>query len=361
MRARRPNGTGSLYQRDDGYWVVAVSVGDQRIVKYRRTQKAAQELLSQLLVSQQRRSLIKTTGLTLDAWIEQWFDLNQPRLRPSTLQTYRQVLTPISTTIGTTKLDTLTPLLLTQAFLKLQREGIGQRRVQLAHTYLKTCLSQAVDLDLIAANPMERVKKPHWKPKERQYWSVAEADRFITTCLESPAKWGPLFAFLTTTGLRISEALGLTWADVDWHKRQVRIRQALVWSKESFRILPPKTPAGRRHVSLTESALAALQQLPRPMDQHMPIFRTSNDTPPRPDHLRPYLITRCDQAGVPRLHLHGLRHVAAMLALEAVGDAYLVQQRLGHSHVTVTLGIYGYPARKEAVIASAVDELLKST
>lgn len=48
------------------------------------------------------------------------------------------------------------------------------------------------------------------------------------------------------------------------------------------------------------------------------------------------------------MHIHGLRHVLAMLALEAVGDPYLVQQRLGHANVGITSRIYGYPARKRA-------------
>ena len=68
--------------------------------------------------------------------------------------------------------------------------------------------------------------------------------------------------------------------------------------------------------------------------------------------------TLCRHANVPVIHVHGLRHVAAMLALEATGDVYLVQQRLGHSHINVTLGIYGYPSRSEAAVAPALDRLL---
>ena len=358
MLAKRPNGTGSVYQRGDGYWVVSVTIGDRRVVKYRKSQKDAQELLAILMVAQSNHTLTAPSRLTLAEWAEQWIELNSQRLRPSTILAYRQTLKHVTNVLGNTRLDKLTPLMLTRTFTDLGGQGVGARRINLAHTYLRTCLSQAVDLNIIATNPMIRVKKPHWEQKEREYWSIEEASRFINHCLSSDRKWAPLFAFLTTTGLRISEVLGLTWNDVDWMRNEIRISKALVWASGEPHVLPPKTKAGRRSVALTESATRALQMIPRTTDNDECDFMTSFGTNPSPSHLRKYLHDLCDGAGVRRLHIHGLRHVAAMLALEAVGDPYLVQQRLGHADVGITLRIYGYPAKKEREFAVGVDRLL---
>jgi integrase len=79
---------------------------------------------------------------------------------------------------------------------------------------------------------------------------------------------------------------------------------------------------------------------------------------PKAQNLRAPLARLCEKSKVPLINLHGLRHVAAMLALEATGDAYLVQQRLGHSHVSTTIGIYGYPARAESAVGDALDRML---
>lgn len=49
-----------------------------------------------------------------------------------------------------------------------------------------------------------------------------------------------------------------------------------------------------------------------------------------------------------------------MLALEAVGDAYAVQRRLGHNHIGVTLAVYGFSARHDGSVATAMDDLLES-
>ena len=111
-------------------------------------------------------------------------------------------------------------------------------------------------------------------------------------------------------------------------------------------------------MSLPDSALTALRAVERGDAPDGPIFRTSTGNPPTDRHILDALNDLCKVARVPRLHVHGLRHVAAMLALEATGDIYLVQQRLGHSHVNVTLGIYGYPSRSEAAVAPALDRLL---
>ncbi|MEZ4522226.1 MAG: site-specific integrase, partial [Thermomicrobiales bacterium] len=179
--------------------------------------------------------------------------------------------------------------------------------------------------------------------------------------LTTERKWGPLFAVLATTGLRFSEAIGLRWSDVDWDAGTVRVEQTVVWSHGEFHILPPKTKAGRRTVSLTQPAVRALRRLEHECSPEIRIFRTETGAPPRHSDIRLFLHDLCDEAGVPRINIHGLRHVAAMLAFEAVDDIYLVQQRLGHSHVGVTLAVYGYPARNESVVAPEIDRLLQAT
>jgi integrase len=42
-----------------------------------------------------------------------------------------------------------------------------------------------------------------------------------------------------------------------------------------------------------------------------------------------------------------------------VDDPYLVQKRLGHSHVSVTLGIYGYSRKDESEVGIQMDKLLE--
>jgi integrase len=359
MSSKRLNGSGTVYQRKDGRWVAAVTLAGKRIERYGRTRREAQDRLDDLVMERRLGRLASPTKLTVEQWTVEYLEMVEPDLRPTTVATYRQILGIIASEIGDVRLDALTPLVLSQAFVRLQRAGRGRRRLQLAHTCFKACLKRAVDLGIIGLNPMERVPKLRGEPQERIYWNLDETKRFIKTALATDSMYGSLLVLLVTTGPRVSEALGLNWSDVDLTAKTVRIERALVWHGSEYSIQPPKTRAGRRLVSLPEPALEALRKLPPPIDPEQPIFRTATGRPIRHEQTRDALDALCRKAGVPRINVHGLRHVAAMLALEATGDAYLVQRRLGHSHIGVTLAIYGYSARKEEVVAPSLNALLE--
>ena len=347
---------GSVYQRGDGYWVASIRVGGKKVVRYGRTERDATRKLHELLKQYHRGTLAQPTKLTLDAWVQQWLcDLD---LRPAAQRAYQQVLTPVLQDLGHVRLDKLTPVSLSLTYSKLARQGMGARQLQLSHGYLRSSLERAVDLEILGRNPMRKVHRPKWEPKPRTYWTIEEASRFVGACLESKRRWAPLFTVLTTCGLRISEASGLTWAEIDRQARTLRIERAVVWCGSEYTIGPVKTKAARRTVTLPDAAIEALHRLPRPIDREQPVFRGPSGNPPRPDQLHKPLATLCKHAGVPRINVHGLRHVAAALAVRALGDFHAVQRRLGHSHVSVTMGIYAYATRSDAEVARAVDGLL---
>jgi integrase len=360
MPKKRANNEGTIYQRKDGRWMVQVTVGHRRVTRYAKTKDDALKVLASLRVQQFQGTLSLPSDLTLDDWVEQWLALVEPDLRPSTIAMYRKTLDYTRRIVGGHRLDKLTPLLLTQAFSQLQRETKARRQLALAHGYLRACLERAVDLDLIAVNPMAKVKKPTWRPRDRTYWAIDEAHRFIQTGLTIAAHWNAMFVFMVTTGLRISETLGLQWEDLDEGRKRIRVERAIVWDDIGYSVVPPKSKAGKRWVSLPGASLSALALVTAPREREAPIFRSMRGTVPKAQNLRAPLARLCEKSQVPIINLHGLRHVAAMLALEATGDAYLVQQRLGHSHVTTTLGIYGYPARPEATVSEAMDQLLSN-
>jgi integrase len=361
MSQARPKGTGSVYQRSDGRWIAAVKVNGKKVVRYAKSEREAKANLQALLVAQYQGRLTAPSQITLGEWVDHWLSETERRVRPTTISTYRQVLKIITDRIGETKLSRLTPLMLNQTFARLRDAGRGERQLHLAYGYLKACLAQAVELEVIGSNPINRVRKPHWTPKQRTYWSTEEASRFLHAALTSSTYYSPLFAVLTVTGLRVSEALGLTWSDVDLEKRQLQVERALVRCEGRYILMTqPKTKAGRRTVSLPAAAVAAFEQLQNrnAINRSDPIFRTLRGTVPLHSDLRKRLAELCQRSGVPIVNVHGLRHVAAMLALEATGDAYLVQQRLGHSHISVTLGIYGYTPRQGSTVATDLDRLL---
>lgn len=357
---KRSNGSGSVYRRSNGKWIAAwITPEGKRKTKSANTKREAEAKLRELRQGTHEPQFQATPPLQessphLSEWTAQWLDLRASQLRPSTLHSYQQSLKMILPDLGDIRLHDLTPLAVSLAYAGLRRAGRGQRQVQRSFTYLRTCLDAAVSMGLIPENPLRRVEMPKHTPAEKRYWSREEWQRFLGTTLASRRVHAPLFAFLATTGLRISEALALTWDDVDMAGGYVSVTKALVCVNDTaWHEMPPKSAAGKRRVSLPLVAGEALMKLPTDRQR---VFYHGN--PPMRRNLYRDLHSFCDLAGVPYVSIHGLRHVAATMALKATRDAHAVRRRLGHSHVSTTIGIYGYALEDEDSIAGALDRLL---
>ncbi len=364
---KRVNGTGSVAQLKDGRYVAIAWIEGRRVYRYKRTRKDAETALAGLLTGTEsshatRRFLASSCPderKTLREWSSEWQEGNESRLRPSTMLSYRQALGYVLPLIGSERLTGLTAIRLQAVFTELHKQEIGHRKAQQAYTVLRTCMKAAVSMDLLTVNAMERVQKPVWTPRDRTYWSVPQTRLFLEEALASHLRLAPLCALLASTGLRVSEALGLRWEDVDLQQRRLRVSRAIVWMNAEYTEVPPKTDAGKRTIGLPTQALAALSRVPEKVDGGY-IFRTDKDCPPRHSHTRETLIALCDAAGVPRINVHGLRHVAAAMALKATRDIHAVQKRLGHSRASITMDIYAYVLTDEGDVVAALDSMLNA-
>src|SRR4051812_47809959 len=164
VAVRKSNGDGSVYERGDGRWVASLRlVSGKRISRYCKTRAEANATLQDLRRQHIQGRLTGPTKLTLKDWVASW--MAGLTVRPATIRVYTRTLGPVVAEVGAVRLDKLTPLLLATTFSKLARDGMGARQVQLAHGYLKGCLGQAVNLEMLAANPMVKVQRPRWEPR----------------------------------------------------------------------------------------------------------------------------------------------------------------------------------------------------
>jgi integrase len=349
--------TGSVYQRKDGYWVASVVVAGKKIVKYGKSKREAQQRLTELVGAASMGTLTAPTRLTLREWVERWLTMQEQEKRPSTLRTYRQVLPPVIERLGHVRLAKLTPLQLAVTFTELRHQGMGTRRLQQAYVVLGTVLRQAVQLDLIGSNPLERVPKPRHEPKENSLWTLNQAQQFLRAAETSGHRYAPLFLILVATGIRIGEALGLRWSDIDLTRQTVTVQRAFVYAGSSGSLQRPKTRAGRRVVTLPDTTVRLLRRLPRPLDPEAPVILTGTGTIPNQSNLRRELHRLCQLAGVPLIPIHGLRHVHAALLVAQGVDPHALRRRLGHARVATTLDVYAYAVTPDEATARAFDQL----
>jgi len=358
--SRRSYGRGSVYRRSsDGRWVATLPLGGRRLTRYARSEKEARAALALLRQEAQAGTLTPPTPLTLAAWVAQDLALQATTLRPSTLRTYRQVLAPLLALLGTVRLHRLTPAQLATALVALRQRGMGSRRLQLARACLSASLQRAVTLGVLPRNPAARVPRPQHAPRERPVWGVAEMRRFLAVARASRRQHAPLLVFLLGTGCRFSEACGLRWHDLDLAAGTARIERAVVWTgNATWTVEQPKTRAGLRTLSLPPFVVATLRGLPRPLADEAWVFTSRTGTPPTPSAVLKTLTALCQEAEVPVVTVHGLRHSHASVLVASGVPLKEAQRRLGHARASVTLDIYSHALVPDAQAAAAVERAL---
>lgn len=205
----------------------------------------------------------------------------------------------------------------------------------------------------ILVDPVELLEpweRPH--PARRPRGRVlgrGEIERLLGAC---PSRGRLLVETALFSGLRISELLGLIWADVDFAAGLIRVQAQLSRAHrgEPPRRVAPKTPASVREIPLVPQLaehLAAHRQATGLLAPAGWVFATSRGTPLGERNVaRRVLKKAADEAGLndgerAALRFHDLRHTfASHLIIDLRLDVAQVSRILGHASITVTLNVY---------------------
>jgi len=192
-RRRRINGDGSVYKRQDGYWVGAFDVpttsgARKRVVVYGRTLAEAREKLGK--VQQQARTGIPVPdkvwklGPYLDYWLENFVRRNR---RPATYNLYEMIVRLyLKPGLGSRKLTSLTVPLVQEFLNGRLQQGDSIRKVQVMRTVLSAALTRAVREELIVRNVARLVELPQWQRGQIRPWAADEARAFLTAAKPDP-------------------------------------------------------------------------------------------------------------------------------------------------------------------------------
>ena len=154
-------------------------------------------------------------------------------------------------------------------------------------------------------------------------------------------------------GLRLGEALGLRWEDVDLEAGVLHVRQALQRLRGEIAFVEPKSKRSRRSVALPEVVTAALKaHRVRQLEERMVagrrweesglVFRTCLGTALDSRNVTRAFHKLLVDAGLPRIRLHDLRHTAATLLLAQGVSPRTIMEILGHSQISLTMDTYSH-------------------
>src|SRR5690348_7250921 len=158
-KRRRANGEGSVYKRQDGYWVGAFDVpttsgARKRIVVYGKTLTEAREKLGKLQQDVRSgipvRDKVWKLGPYLEYWLENFVKRNR---RPATYNLYEMIVRLyLKPGLGSRKLTSLTVPTVQEFLNRCLQKGDSVRKVQVMRTVLSAALTRAVREELVIRN-----------------------------------------------------------------------------------------------------------------------------------------------------------------------------------------------------------------
>ena len=215
--------------------------------------------------------------------------------------------------------------------------------------------SKTVRWGRLARNPADAANPPHGGQKSDgiQAWDAPTLRAFLDASWKDSDRLHGLWVLLATTGMRRGEALGLRWSDLDLDAARLRVVQTIIQTRGTVMIGEPKTAHGRRPIALDPGTIAVLREHRRRMleermligcelDSQKLVFHQPEGSWLHPDAVSDMFRRRVRRYGLQPLSLHGLRHTWATLALERGIHPRVVQERLGHSTISITLGMYSH-------------------
>lgn len=142
--------------------------------------------------------------------------------------------------------------------------------------------------------------------------------------------------------------------------RVINVRHTVITLKSGLAIGEPKTKTSKRAVTLPKIAYDELKKYLDQLDRTQGlIFTTRTGTPISPRNLIREFKKIISGAGLPDINLHGLRHSHASLLLASGVNPKLVQERLGHASIALTLSTYSHSIPSlQYQVAEKLDEVM---
>ncbi len=377
---KRNRQEGSIYQRQsDGRWVGVLDIGWQNGKRRRKsfygaTAREVQDALLKARTDKSQGLPVATERQMVRQFLERWLqDSVKPSVRPLTCEQYGQhVKLYLTPALGHIQLAKLAPQHVRAFLMERLGAGLSPRTVQLSLVILRRALGQAVKDGLVARNVATLVDGPRVERFNAQALSPEQARQFLDAARGT--RFEALYVAAISVGLRMGEALGLSWPDIDFERRTLTVGRILSrigrGNGSTLQLVEPKTSRSRRTVSLPDMAIKALRAhkvrqaetrlaAGARWQDHALVFSNRLGKPIEPHDLHDAFKALLRKAGLPDIRFHDLRHSAASLMLAQGVPLRSIQDILGHSSIALTANLYAHVGeRLKREAADAMDGIL---
>lgn len=350
-----------------------------------KTQREVLEKMQAAAVAVNNDDFFEPSRMTVGRWIDIWLSEYCGDKKYSTMVHYKsECENHIKPQLGAVKLSELATPQIQAFYNRLGRDGhkvekkdtktgknvvttkpLSTKTIRNIHGILTKALSVAVDVGYLKQNPAERVTVPRVVKKEIRPLDDAQVAAFYAAVADD--RYCYLLRLILFTGLRESEALGLTWDCVDFEAGTLKINKQLMKRREADGgAVLAETKNSK--IRVLKPAAAVMQQLKDRQRQQIEERLKAGElwegwqnekerktalvfTSPTGKYVsRSRMYAHCksllDQIGAGDRCVHDLRHTFAVLSLQNGDDVKTVQGNLGHATAAFTLDVYGHVSER---------------
>lgn len=316
-----------------------------------------------------RKKPARPAAQEMEDYIDKWIELkkSKKKLKPSTLRTYRklisricrQVINDSGVTFGELRLGKVTADDIENLQRSLQSDGLHSRTVNDSIYLLKQVFDSAVNREDIRRNPINGVEpvgrtEPPARDTIHRSLTRGEVDTFMKAAKDS---WFyPLYIFLLNTGLRVGEAGALYLRDIS--EESINVHKTVTRTETGYTIAEQtKTEAGLRAVEMRPEAWQAVRMQRRYNEAvnpdkasiiDYPVFTLPRGGVIRPDRVNTDIKKICEKTGIEVFTCHAFRATFTSRCIASGVNVKILMEQLGHTNVEMTLGLYGHADKDQS-------------
>lgn len=367
-----PRKSNVYYDKETKTYYSVASLGFDKITGKRmqkkkrgfRTQKEAKDWHTQTMAKHAKKAITNGIQLTFKMFLDNYYIPNYEKTASArTFRTFSSNLKRLVYFFDMKMVD-IKPIHVGHWQTELLKEKLSNAYIRALHRTLVSILNAALTLEIISDNPAKQVGNIAKKRQEVDFWTVEEFQTFISSFDLDKYKdrlYYTTFTLFFMTGLRKSELQALTWKDIDFSDNSLMVNKSLYYkSKNDWIINPTKTKTGVRKIYLDKTTVKILSDWEKWQKVEDNDFVFSQKGSPMSSTSFQYMLRKhCMMVNVKPIRIHALRHSHASLLLALGMNDLELQNRLGHTNISTTLGTYSHlrpTAMKE--VADKLDGVL---
>ena len=269
----------------------------------------------------------------------EWINFHSITVSAPTVLNYSRSINVLKNRIGEMDIEDITKNTIQELFVDFYNIGLSENTIINYSKPIRQALEYAVDKGYIEESPYKDIVMPKTEREEINPFTEEEVKKLLSA--DMPIWFSDAVQIAFRTGMRKGEIFALMKQDIDLKNAFLTIRYTQSKTKEGYILNKPKTKASRRRISLDKTTLDILYR--RYLKDNTDfIFTYSNGEMLIPTGINAMLDRKCKAAGIQKHRFHDLRHGHATYLLKNNVHPKIVQERLGHSSIKITLDTYSH-------------------